>query len=127
MYILNKGEQNMYKENVDFNSMPKQEVIDMLGINTMLQMPKAGRIDMKYVHHKTTLSLIEHLATEVVNDADEKTLRLLGTDVYQTFVGLGAQVINMLDGFGISLECPTADTEAQLTAIHGKLRVSQNG
>ena len=117
----------MYKENVDFNSISKQEVIDTLAINTMLTMPKAGRIDMKYVHHKTTLALIKQLATNVVNDADEKTLKLLGKDVYTTFVGLGVQVCDMLNSVGISLERPTADTEAQLTAIHGKFGVEKNG
>ena len=126
MYILNKGEQNMNKENVDLNSMPKQEVIDMLALNTVMSLYKHN-IQHDLLFHKTTLTGLEQLVTNVVNNADKKTLKLLGTDISMTYAGLGRRVIDMLESVGVQIEYPTSTTLQQLNELEGRLVVDQNG
>ena len=116
----------MNKENVDLNSMPKQEVIDMLALNTVMSLYKHN-IQHDLLFHKTTLTGLEQLVTNVVNNADKKTLKLFGTDISMTYAGLGRRVIDMLESVGVQIEYPTSTTLQQLNELEGRLVVDQNG
>jgi hypothetical protein len=127
MYILNKGEQNMNEDNtknIDFTKMSKKEVVMNLYMNTTIQMVN-NNVDYEIVANKTLNSIIFNLCNNVIKNSDEERLKLLGTDVMMSYLGLGVRVCDMLKSIGIKIE-NARDVDAtlkQLDAIEGRVAV----
>jgi hypothetical protein len=127
MYILNKGEQNMNEDNtknIDFTKMSKKEVVMNLYMNTTIQMVN-NNVDYEIVANKTLNSIIFNLCNNVIKNSDEERLKLLGTDVMMSYLGLGVRVCDMLKSIGIKIE-NARDVDAtlkQLDAIEGRVVV----
>ena len=108
--------------NRDYVNTDKQEVIEELSMNTMMSLYQ-HKIQNDLLFHKTTLSTIEQLCANVVNNADTEALELFGKDVMSTYAGLGSRVLQLLQSVGADIEDPSSTTLQQLDDLEGRLVV----
>jgi hypothetical protein len=95
-----------------------------LYMNTTIQMVN-NNVDYEIVANKTLNSIIFNLCNNVIKNSDEERLKLLGTDVMMSYLGLGVRVCDMLKSIGIKIE-NARDVDAtlkQLDAIEGRVVV----
>ena len=110
--------------NKDYVNYSKKELVDELSMNTLMMMYKHN-IQEDVLFHKTTLTTIDQLCANVVNKANKKTLKLLGSDVMMTFAGLGVRVFDMLRSVGADIEYPNENTVEKLNELEGRLVVDR--
>ena len=106
----------------DYVNTNKQEVIEELAMNTMMSLYQ-HKIQKDLLFHKTTLTTIEQLCANVVNNADTEALELFGRDVMSTYAGLGSRVLQLLQSVGADIEDPSSTTLQQLDDLEGRVVV----
>jgi len=111
-------------KHIDLINMSKKEAVMVLYANTAVQMLK-NNIDLQIVSNKTVNTVIYNLCHNVIQDSDNERLKLLGTNVMTTYIGLGVRVCDMLKSVGIIIE-NAIDVDAtvkQLEEIEGRIVV----